>query len=104
MGKGKTLHPADAFRKEQKKKDAKRNAKTKANIKEVNDLLSNPQKIQEEIERVQKESDANRLDKGLKERIKELKMMKLHVATKRTQLPATRKTERYSSLLECRHC
>lgn len=76
MGKGKTLHPADAFRKEQKKKEAKRNAKTKATVREVNKLLSNPQKIQDEIDNVQKESDANRLDKGLKDRIKELQMMK----------------------------
>ena len=76
MGKGKSVHPADAYRKEQKKKDAKRNAKTKANIKEVSSLLNNPLKIQDEINKVQKESDENRLDKGLKDRLKELMRMK----------------------------
>ncbi|CAM9477400.1 unnamed protein product, partial [Ectocarpus fasciculatus] len=84
MGKGKPLNPADAFRKEQKKKDAKRNAKVKANIREVNNLLNNPQKIQEEIDKVQKESDENRLDKGIKDRIKELKRMK-EVSMKKQQ-------------------
>jgi hypothetical protein len=81
MGK-KALNPADQYRKEEKKKAAKKNAKVKATIREVNDLLNNPQKIQEQIEQVQKDSDENRLDKGLKDKIKELKMMK-NVAIKK---------------------
>ena len=82
MGKGKTkdLNPADAYRKEQRKRELKKCKKDRAIVQEVKDLLNDPQKIQDEIDKVQKESDGNKLDKGLKDRIKELKNMKV-VAT-----------------------
>lgn len=75
MGKG--LNPADAYRKEQKKKEIKKSKKEREKVREVANLLNNPEQIENEIRRVQKESDANKLDKGLKDRLKELKAMKI---------------------------
>lgn len=46
---GKTLNPADAFRKEQRKKDIKKNKQKQAVVKQVTDMLNNPQKIDEEV-------------------------------------------------------
>ena len=77
MGKDKKiLNPADAFRKEQRKKELQKTKKDRVVKKEVRTLLNDPRKIDEEIERVQKLSEENLLDKALKDRIKELKMMK----------------------------
>ena len=46
---GKTLNPADAYRKEQRKKDIKKNKQKQAAVKQVTDMLNNPQKIEEEV-------------------------------------------------------
>ena len=56
MGKGekKGLNPADSFRKTIRKQEIKKNKKHVAQIKEVRDLLSDPEKIEAEIERMQK--------------------------------------------------
>lgn len=45
----KDLNPADAYRKEQRKKDIKKNKKKQAAVKEVTDMLNNPQQIEEEV-------------------------------------------------------
>ena len=45
-------------------------------LKKVRTLLNDPEKIDEEIERTQRLSEENLLDKSLKDRIRELKMMK----------------------------
>ncbi len=77
MGKDKKgVNPAEAFRREEKKKQQKRNAQQKQAVKEIRTLLNDPDKIEDEIQRVQKQSDENRLDKSLKDRILELKRMK----------------------------
>ena len=48
MGK-KNLNPADAFRKEQKKKEIKKSKQKQAVVKKVTDMLNNPAKIEEEV-------------------------------------------------------
>ena len=79
------MNPADALRKEERKKELKKNKKTRVIVQEVKVLLDNPQKIEDEIQKLQLESDSNKLDKRLKDRIKELKMMK-SVALKQQQI------------------
>ena len=56
MGKGdkKGLNPADAFRKSIRKQELKKNKKNQEVAREVRDLLSDPQKIQTEIDKLQK--------------------------------------------------
>ena len=82
MGKG--LNPADAFRKEQRQRELKKAKEKKKVQQEVSALLSDPNKIDEEIVKVQKQSDENRMDNGLKIRLKELYQMK-SIALKKQQ-------------------
>lgn len=77
----------DSFRKEQKKKESKRAKETRDSAREIRDLLNDPSKIDQEIEKVQKESNENKLDKGLKDRIIELKRMK-EVALQKQRIDA----------------
>jgi hypothetical protein len=77
MGKDKKeKNPADAFRKEQRKKELLKLKKDRAVVREVHEMLNDPRKIDAEIAKVQKESNDNKLDKTLKDRIKELQRMK----------------------------
>ena len=83
MGKEKKgLSMADKFRKEERKKEIARSKKKQAQEKAHRDLMSNPEKIEVELQKLQKESDENKLDKGLKEKIKEMKLM-LQVSQKK---------------------
>jgi hypothetical protein len=45
----KDLNPADAYRKEQRKKEIKKNKQKQAVVKQVTDMLNNPQQIEEEV-------------------------------------------------------
>ena len=88
MGKEKReLNPADKFRKEQKKKDIVKSKKVQGVKNEVRHLINDPERIDEEIAKVQRQSDENLLDKSLKDRIKELKLMK-SVALKKQVIDA----------------
>ena len=93
MGK-KELNPADVYRKQQRKKELKKCKETRNVVRSVQELLSDPNKIEEEIQKAQKASDASALDKGLKDRIKELKMMKTVAVTKQKIDMASGKTDR----------
>lgn len=85
MGKDKReMNPAEAFRREQKKAMAKRNKESKKKVAEVRNLLNHPDLIQEKINILQKQSDENRLDKTLKDKIKEMKEM-YDIALKKQQ-------------------
>ncbi len=81
----KERNPADAFRKEQRKKEIIKAKKERTIVNEVRGLLNDPRKIDEEIEKVQKQSDEFKLDKSLKNRLLELKHMKT-VALKKQQI------------------
>ena len=86
MGKDKRgINPADAFRREEKKRQQKRNAVQKHALQEVRSLLNDVTKIDAEIEKVQAQSAENRLDKSLKDRIIELKKMR-DVAEKKQRI------------------
>lgn len=89
MGKDKKeKNPADAFRKEQRKKELLKLKKDREVVREVRDLLNDPKKIDEEIAKAQKISDENKLDKSLKDRIKELQRMKDVANTRQLVLAA----------------
>ena len=90
----KELNPADVYRKQQRKKELKKCKETRNVVRSVQELLSDPNKIEEEIQKAQKASDASALDKGLKDRIKELKMMKTVAVTKQKIDIASGKTDR----------
>jgi WW domain binding protein 11 len=90
----KELNPADVYRKQQRKKDLKKCKENRNVVRSVQELLSDPAKIEEEIVKAQKASDASALDKGLKDRIKELKMMKSVAITKQRIDVASGKTDR----------
>lgn len=83
MGKG--LNPADQFRKEEKKKAFMKTKKKQEKVKSIQALLNDPKKINDEIQKLQKESDENRLDKSIKDKIKELESMRV-VALKKEKL------------------
>lgn len=87
MVKEKGSNPMDSFRKEQKKKEQKKAKEVRDSAREIRDLLNNPGKIDEEIEKVQKQSNENKLDKGLKDKIVELKRMK-EVALQKQRIDA----------------
>ena len=90
MGKGaKNIHPTDAFRKEERARELKKNKKIKAQERALQEMLSNPQKIEDEIKKLQKESDENRLDKTLKDKIKEMKNMLIVANRKQKSKEAT---------------
>jgi WW domain binding protein 11 len=93
----KELNPADVYRKQQRKKELKKCKETRNVVRSVQELLSDPNKIEEEIQKAQKESDASALDKGLKDRIKELKMMKSVALTKQKMDIASGKADRDSA-------
>ena len=90
----KELNPADVYRKQQRKKDLKKCKENRNVVRSVQELLSDPGKIEDEIVKAQKASDASALDKGLKDRIKELKMMKSVAITKQKIDVASGRTDR----------
>jgi hypothetical protein len=90
----KDLNPADVYRKAQRKKELKKCKENRIVVKSVQELLSDPNKIEEEIQIAQKAADSSKLDKGLKDRVKELKMMKTVALTKQKINIASGKTER----------
>ena len=79
------LNPADQFRKIKKKQEIKKGKEKEAALRETRDLLDNPEKIEQEIQKVQSEWDSSKLDKSLKDRVAELKMMKA-VALKKQKI------------------
>ena len=81
----KDLNPADSFRKELRKNELKKNKQENKKVKEIQVLLNDPKKIEEEITKLQALSDANKLDKGIKDKIKEFKTMHT-VALKKQKL------------------
>ncbi len=89
MGKDKKeKNPMDAFRKDQRKKELLKLKKDREVVKGVRDLLNDPRKIDEEIAKAQKISDENKLDKTLKDKIKELQRMKDVANTRQLVLAA----------------
>lgn len=90
----KELNPADVFRKKERKKDLKKCKENRTVVRAVRELLSDPNKIEEEIQKAQKESDGSLLDMGLKDRVKELKMMKSVALTKQKIDIASGKADR----------
>ena len=76
MGKDKHYNPADVERKRAQKAFKTKTKKKEEALRETRELLMDPGKIQAQIDSVQAESNNNRLDKSLKEKLVELKKMK----------------------------
>ncbi len=54
-------------------KEIKKSKFQQEKVREVRTLLNNPDKIEEQIRKVERESDENKLNKGLKDKIKEVR-------------------------------
>jgi hypothetical protein len=93
----KGLNPADQFRKEQKKKEIKKSKKEQEELSKVRELLNDSSKIEAEIVKLEIQSQENRLDKGIKDKIKELKAMKV-IALKKEQIREQTSRLRHPSL------
>jgi len=74
MGKG--LNPADQQRKLEKKKAIEKHKKQRAETNEVRSLLNDPSRIDDELQKLRSESESNKLDLNLKNKIKEMQKMK----------------------------
>jgi len=77
-----TVNPADVQRRLERKEHLKKSKKKVEAVKEMKSMMENPDRIEEEIQKAQALSDATKLDKGLKEKVRELQQMKA-VALKR---------------------
>ena len=71
MGKGKkdSINPADAYRKEQKKKEIKKNKKERQQTRELTTILRDPSKLSEEVKKLEKEVRSNPIDNQLRQRL-----------------------------------
>ena len=79
------VNPAERQRAKEAKAFKDKTKKKEAELKRVRDMLNDPALIDVEIEKVQKESQENRLDKGLKDKLSELSRMK-EVALQKQQI------------------
>eukprot|EP00026_Physarum_polycephalum_P005148 Phypoly_transcript_05177.p1 GENE.Phypoly_transcript_05177~~Phypoly_transcript_05177.p1 ORF type:complete len:607 (+),score=173.17 Phypoly_transcript_05177:156-1976(+) len=69
---GKSLNPTDAFRKEQRKKELKKNKKQRAIVRENSLVHKDPTKIQDQIGKLEVLENQGKLDKRLKAKKKQL--------------------------------
>ncbi|XP_062187053.1 protein EARLY FLOWERING 5-like isoform X1 [Phragmites australis] len=69
---GKVMNPTDAFRKEQRKKELKRNKKERKKVREVGILKKDPESIREQIEKLEKMKADGALDKARKHKKRQL--------------------------------
>ncbi|KAJ1288140.1 hypothetical protein BS78_02G067200 [Paspalum vaginatum] len=69
---GKVMNPTDAFRKEQRKKELKRNKKERKKVREVGILKKDPEAIREQIEKLEKMKADGALDKARKHKKRQL--------------------------------
>ncbi|EEE66729.1 hypothetical protein OsJ_23417 [Oryza sativa Japonica Group] len=69
---GKVMNPTDAFRKEQRKKELKRNKKERKKVREVGILKKDPEAILEQIEKLEKMKADGALDKARKHKKRQL--------------------------------
>ncbi|NP_001131202.1 Protein EARLY FLOWERING 5-like [Zea mays] len=69
---GKAMNPTDAFRKEQRKKELKRNKKERKKVREVGILKKDPDAIREQIEKLEKMKADGALDKARKHKKRQL--------------------------------
>ncbi|ONM52120.1 proline-rich family protein [Zea mays] len=69
---GKAMNPTDAFRKEQRKKELKRNKKERKKVRDVGILKKDPEAIWEQIEKLEKMKADGALDKARKHKKRQL--------------------------------
>jgi len=87
MGK-RDRNPVDAYRKEERQRELKKQKKVKEARQEATILLNNPDKIEEIIQKLQAQSEENRLDKTIKDKIREYQAMKSIAMKKQALNPA----------------
>ncbi|GJN09985.1 hypothetical protein PR202_ga28043 [Eleusine coracana subsp. coracana] len=69
---GKVMNPTDAFRKQQRKKELKRNKKERKKVREVGILKKDPEAVREQIEKLEKMKADGALDKARKHKKRQL--------------------------------
>ncbi|OEL23590.1 hypothetical protein BAE44_0015390 [Dichanthelium oligosanthes] len=69
---GKVMNPTDAFRKEQRKKELKRNKKERKKVREVGILKKDPEAIRDQIDKLEKMKADGALDKARKHKKRQL--------------------------------
>ncbi|CAL9051438.1 protein EARLY FLOWERING 5-like isoform X1 [Musa acuminata AAA Group] len=69
---GKVMNPTDAYRKELRKKELKRNKKERKKVREVGILKKDPEAIREQIEKLEKMKADGALDKARKHKKRQL--------------------------------
>ncbi|KAE8783147.1 WW domain-binding protein 11 [Hordeum vulgare] len=69
---GKVMNPTDAFRKEQRRKELKRNKKERKKVREVGILKKDPNAIKDQIEKLEKMKADGALDKARKHKKRQL--------------------------------
>ncbi|XP_020093165.1 WW domain-binding protein 11 isoform X1 [Ananas comosus] len=69
---GKVMNPTDAYRKELRKKELKRNKKERKKVREVGILKKDPEAIREQIEKLEKMKAEGALDKARKHKKRQL--------------------------------
>ncbi|XP_037484902.1 protein EARLY FLOWERING 5-like [Triticum dicoccoides] len=69
---GKVMNPTDAFRKEQRRKELKRNKKERKKVREVGILKKDPDAIKDQIEKLEKMKADGALDKARKHKKRQL--------------------------------
>ncbi|CAM8984234.1 unnamed protein product [Rhodiola kirilowii] len=69
---GKVMNPTDAYRKEQRKKEIKRNKKERKKVREVGILKKDPESLREQIEKLEMMKADGALDKARKHKKRQL--------------------------------
>uniref|UniRef100_A0A7N1A493 Wbp11/ELF5/Saf1 N-terminal domain-containing protein n=1 Tax=Kalanchoe fedtschenkoi TaxID=63787 RepID=A0A7N1A493_KALFE len=69
---GKVMNPTDAYRKEQRKKELKRNKKERKKVREVGILKKDPESLREQIEKLEMMKADGALDKARKHKKRQL--------------------------------
>ncbi|TFJ80099.1 hypothetical protein NSK_008656 [Nannochloropsis salina CCMP1776] len=81
------MNPADAYRKEQRKKEIKKNKKDRKRVRELGSYVKDPEVLKEEIDKMDKLSAAGTLDHKLVGKLEQMKhlypaIVKLHAKKK----------------------
>ncbi|CAM9130029.1 unnamed protein product [Chrysoparadoxa australica] len=88
---GKSQNPTDAYRKQQRKKEIKKNKKDRKQVREFTALVKNPDALSAEIERLEKEESEGMIDRGSqakliqyrrtqKDQIRKKRLLEMHEA------------------------
>ncbi|XP_010483978.1 PREDICTED: WW domain-binding protein 11 [Camelina sativa] len=90
---GKVMNPTDAFRKEQRKREIKRNKKERQKVREVGILKKDPEQIKEQIRKLDMSKAEGALDKARKHKKRQLEDTLKMVVKKRKEYDEKKKEQ-----------